>query len=65
MTQYEILKMASIGICARMDKEEQINADTKKEYGRENSISVRKLEKLNAQFIEVSNMMGEMERANA
>lgn len=63
MTQYEILKMASIGICARISRETEINERTLQEFGHENSICKRRLEKLNKQFDEVENMMGELERA--
>jgi len=62
MTQYEILKMASIGISSRMAREEEINELTKNEYGRENRISVLKLEKLSEQFLEVMNLIGEIEK---
>jgi len=64
MTQYEILKMASIGICARMAREEQVNENTKKECGHENGICVHHLTKLTKQFAEVYRMMYEIEKAS-
>lgn len=63
MTQHEILRMASIGISARIDRENEINEITRKKCGRDNRICQQRLEKLRTQFSEVHNMMGEIERA--
>ena len=63
ITQYEILKHAMNGISAQIIKEAEINENTKREYGHENSISLHRIEKLNKQFNEVSKMMYDIEQA--
>lgn len=63
ITQYEILKHAMNGIIAQISKEEEINENTKREYGHENSISIHRIEKLHKQFNEVIGMMYDIEQA--
>ena len=57
MTYYEILKNAEYGISAKMNKEEEINERTKKELGRENSISLFHLKQYEKDFSEISNLI--------
>lgn len=61
MTQLEILNLASLGICAKLERYEATNARTKVELGRENSIAVHHIEKLRKQFDEISDLIFEQE----
>ena len=65
MTNLEILNLAMNGLCAMMNREEEINERTKKENGRENSISIARLEKYNKQYDELRELILKEEKAGA
>ena len=56
MTQKELLKLAMIGVCHIIERENQINLLTIEEYGHENIISLRRKEKLEKQFTEIMDL---------
>lgn len=58
MTQLEILKLASIGICARIEKEKEINENTIKDLGRENDIALHHIKNMEQQFDEIMRLIG-------
>ena len=53
MTDIDVLKFASIGICYMINKEEEVNLRTMQELGRENQLAVRRIEMLTRQFDEL------------
>lgn len=61
ITEYEILRMAWIELLNRIIKEEEINDQFKKEYGRPNEISEYRLKKLNEQSDEIKRRMIEIQ----
>lgn len=62
MTQKEILIHAMTGISTKIDREEEINERTKKELGRVNDISVRRIRKLEKEFAEVMELLAKEEQ---
>lgn len=60
MTQLEILKMARLGICGRMSKEEFHIYELETE-GKRSDIAQARLKKLTAMFDEVNNLIAEEE----
>lgn len=65
MTNLEILNLALIGVCVKLQREEEINRSTIKEYGRENNIALNHIQKLNKQYDEIRNLILIEERKQA
>ena len=57
MSQKELLKLAMIGVCHIIKRENEINLLTIEEYGHENNISLHNIEKLEKQFTEIMNLI--------
>ena len=62
ITEHEILKIVWLELLDRILKEEKINEQFKKEYGRQNSICKYKIEKLNEQIEEIEDRILEIEQ---
>lgn len=57
MTQLEILKLAFIGICRKIEREEEINEITRQEHGRDNELSLEKIKRYEQDMDEISKMI--------
>lgn len=62
MTEHEILKIVWLELLDRILKEEEINEQFKKEYGRPNSICECHIKKLNEQIKEIEDRILEIEQ---
>lgn len=62
MTQLEILKLAFIGLCTKIDREEEINDSTRKEHGRDNELSLARIRRYEMDMDELTKLIHEEEQ---
>ena len=65
ITEHQLLRFAYYSLLERIIHEEEVNERTKKEYGRDNSISQHRLKEYNKQLAEVCERILEIEHNNA
>lgn len=65
ITEHQLLMFAYYSLFERIVHEKEVNERTKKEYGRDNSISQHRLEEYNKQLAEVCERILEIEHNSA